>query len=149
MQVDERGRQSLRERLEAVLGDQPADVLMELLAPPPGDWLELLRGDFSALNARLDQIDARFDQIDTRLDGIDTRLDGIDTRLDGIDTRLDGIDTRLDGIDARLDAADRRIEGGESRLTLQTAELTKTIVFTGITVAMSTWGLLFGAIAFG
>jgi len=128
MQVDERGRQSLRERLEAVLGDQPADVLMELLAPPPGDWLELLRGDFSALNARLDQIDARFDQIDTR---------------------LDGIDTRLDGIDARLDAADRRIEGGESRLTLQTAELTKTIVFTGITVAMSTWGLLFGAIAFG
>ena len=142
MQVDERGRQSLRERLEAVLGDQPADVLMELLAPPPGDWLELLRGDFSALNARLDQIDARFDQIDTR-------LDGIDTRLDGIDTRLDGIDTRLDGIDARLDAADRRIEGGESRLTLQTAELTKTIVFTGITVAMSTWGLLFGAIAFG
>jgi|AP95_1055475.scaffolds.fasta_scaffold02981_3 hypothetical protein len=135
MQVDERGRQSLRERLEAVLGDQPADVLMELLAPPPGDWLELLRGDFSALNARLDQIDARFDQIDTR--------------LDGIDTRLDGIDTRLDGIDARLDAADRRIEGGESRLTLQTAELTKTIVFTGITVAMSTWGLLFGAIAFG
>ena len=142
MQVDERGRQSLRERLEAVLGDQPADVLMELLAPPPGDWLELLRGDFSALNARLDQIDARFDQIDAR-------LDGIDTRLDGIDTRLDGIDTRLDGIDARLDAADRRIEGGESRLTLQTAELTKTIVFTGITVAMSTWGLLFGAIAFG
>ena len=128
MQVDERGRQSLRERLEAVLGDQPADVLMELLAPPPGDWLELLRGDFSALNARLDQIDARFDQIDAR---------------------LDGIDTRLDGIDARLDAADRRIEGGESRLTLQTAELTKTIVFTGITVAMSTWGLLFGAIAFG
>ena len=113
MQVDEQDRQSLRERLEAVLGDQPADVLMELLAPPPGDWLELLRGDFSALN-----------------------------------TRLDGIDARLDGIDARLDAADRRIEGGESRLTLQTAELTKTIVFTGITVAMSTWGLLFGAIAF-
>ena len=54
----------------------------------------------------------------------------------------------MDGIDARMDAFDRRIEGVETRLTLQSAVLTKTVVFTGIATATSSWGLLFGAMAF-
>ncbi len=147
MQLDEQDRQSLRERLEEVLGSQPTGVLMDLLETHPDNELAR-RSDVLAIGAKLNGIDVRLEGIDVRLEGIDVRLEGIDVRLDRIEGRMDGIEGRMDGIDARMDAFDRRIEGVETRLTLQSAVLTKTVVFTGIATATSSWGLLFGAMAF-
>ena len=113
MKVDERDRQSLRERLDTVLGEQPAEVLMDMLERASGHE-PATHDDMLALG---------------------TRLDGIDARLDQMDRRLDQVDTRFEMIDARF----------ESR----TADLTRSLVFTGIGVAMSSWGLLFAALGFG
>ena len=120
MKVDERDRQSLRERLDTVLGEQPAEVLMDMLERASGHE-PATHDDMLALGPRLD--------------GIDTRLDGIDARLDQMDRRLDQVDTRFEKLDARF----------ESR----TADLTRSVVFTGIGVAMSSWGPLFAALGFG
>ena len=120
MTVDERDRQTLREQLEVVLGDQPAGVLMELLETPGSDDLAR-RSDVLAIGAR----------------------------LDGIDARLDQMDRRFDLIDARFEKVDARFEKAEAALTLMSTESSKTTVFTGIAVAMSSWGLLFVALGFG
>ncbi len=111
MTVDERDRQTLREQLEVVLGDQPAGVLMELLAR---------RSDVLAIGAR----------------------------LEGIEARLDRMDARLDQMERRFDLVDARFEKVQAVLTLKSAEASKTTVFTGIAVAMSSWGLLFAALGF-
>lgn len=133
MTVDERDRQTLREQLEVVLGDHPAGVLMELLETPGSDDLAR-RSDVLAIGARLD--------------GIDARLDQMDRRFDQIDARLDQMDRRFDLIDARFEKVDARFEKAEAALTLVSTESSKTTIFTGIAVAMSSWGLLFAALGF-
>ena len=120
MKVDERDRQSLRERLDTVLGEQPAEVLMDMLERASGHE-PATHDDMLALG--------------TRLDGIDARLDQMDRRLDQVDTRFEMVDVRFEKLDARF----------ESR----TADLTRSVVFTGIGVAMSSWGPLFAALGFG
>lgn len=127
MKVDERDRQSLRERLDTVLGEQPAEVLMDMLERASGHE-PATHDDMLALG--------------TRLDGIDKRLDGIDARLDQMDRRLDQVDTRFEMVDVRFEKLDARFES-------RTADLTRSVVFTGIGVAMSSWGLLFAALGFG
>lgn len=133
MKVDEQDRQSLRERLDTVLGEHPAEVLMGMLEGAAGQDLAT-RDDVLAIGTCLARID-------TRLDGIDIRLDGIDTRLDGIDLRLDRVDTRFEMVDARFEKLDARFE---SRI----AEQARMMVFTGVGIAMSTWALLFAALGF-
>ena len=120
MKVDEQDRQSLRERLDMVLGEHPAEVLMGMLDGTAGQDLAT-RDDVLAIG--------------TCLDRIDTRLDGIDLRLDRVDTRFEMVDARFENLDARF----------ESRI----AEQTRTMVFTGFGIAISTWGLLFAALGFG
>ena len=119
MTVDERDRQTLREQLEVVLGDQPAGVLMELLETPGSDDLAR-RSDVLAIGARLEGIDARLDQMDARHDQMERRFDLVDARFEKV----------------------------QAVLTLKSAEASKTTVFTGIAVAMSSWGLLFAALRF-
>ena len=119
MKVDEQDRQSLRERLDTVLGEYPAEVLMGMLEGIAGQDLAT-RDDVLAIG--------------TRLDGIGTRLDQMDRRLDQMDRRLDKVDTRFEMVDAQL----------ESRI----AEQTRMMVFTGVGIAMSTWALLFAALGF-
>ena len=134
MKVDEQDRQSLRERLDMVLGEHPAEVLMGMLDGTAGQDLAT-RDDVLAIGTCLDRIDTRLDRVDTRLEGIDTRLDGIDLRLDRVDTRFEMVDARFEKLDARF----------ESRI----ADQTRTMVFTGFGIAISTWGLLFAALGFG
>jgi hypothetical protein len=93
-----------------VLGEQPAEVLMDMLERASGHE-PATHDDMLALG--------------TRLDGIDARLDQMDRRLDQVDTRFEMIDARFEKLDARF----------ESR----TADLTRSLVFTGIGVAMSSW----------
>jgi len=126
MKVDEQDRQSLRERLDTVLGEYPAEVLMGMLEGIAGQDLAT-RDDVLAIG--------------TRLDGIGTRLDQMDRRLDQMDRRLDKVDTRFEMVDAQLERLDARFE---SRI----AEQTRMMVFTGVGIAMSTWALLFAALGF-
>jgi len=81
MKVDEQDRQSLRERLDTVLGEYPAEVLMGMLEGIAGQDLAT-RDDVLAIGTRLDGIGTRLDQMDRRLDQMDRRLDKVDTRFE-------------------------------------------------------------------
>ena len=78
MVVDARDRQQLRERLEATLGERPAEVLMENLfdegAAGVGDRLGALDLRLVGMGERLDAVfrlfERRFDAMDQRFDAV-------------------------------------------------------------------------------
>jgi hypothetical protein len=58
MQIDERTRREMYEQLEAVLGAQTADALMEHL--PPVGWAKVAtKGDLAALRVDLEAVEYR------------------------------------------------------------------------------------------
>ncbi len=73
----------------------------------------------------------------------------MDSRLDGMDRRFDRLNLRLDQVDTRFEMVDARFEALSARFDLRTTELARTVVFTGIGLAVSCWGLVLVALGFG
>jgi hypothetical protein len=71
MVLDERARHELFLRLEAALGAESAETLMELL--PPVGWADVAtKRDLDALEQRMD---LRFELVDQRFESLEQRLE--------------------------------------------------------------------------
>ena len=144
MVVDARDRQQLRERLEATLGERPAEVLMGHLfdegASEVGTRLAGLDLRLVEMGERMDAMLVLFEQ---RFDAMDRRFDAMDRRFDGLETRFDGLETRMESVEERLGRMEPRLGKVEDRIhTLQNTMLTSFLVIT-----FSSWGLVLAAMA--
>ncbi len=144
MAVDARDRQQLRERLEATLGERPAEVLMGHLsdegASEVGTRLAGLDLRLVEMGERMDAMLVLFEQ---RFDAMDRRFDAMDRRFDGLETRFDGLETRMESVEERLGRMEPRLGKVEDRIhTLQNTMLTSFLVIT-----FSSWGLVLAAMA--
>lgn len=158
MAVDARDRQQLRERLEATLGERPAEVLMGHLfdegASEVGTRLAGLDLRLDAMCDRMDTMDLRLVEMGERMDAMlvlfEQRFDAMDRRFDAMDRRFDGLETRFDGLETRMESVEERLGRMEPRLgkvedrihTLQNTMLTSFLV-----IAFSSWGLVLAAMA--
>ena len=158
MAVDARDRQQLRERLEATLGERPAEVLMGHLfdegASEVGTRLAGLDLRLDAMCDRMDTVDLRLVEMGERMDAMlvlfEQRFDAMDRRFDAMDRRFDGLETRFDGLETRMESVEERLGRMEPRLgkvedrihTLQNTMLTSFLV-----IAFSSWGLVLAAMA--
>ena len=78
MALDERARHELFLRLEAVLGPEPAETLMELM--PPVGWADVAtKRDLDALEQR---IDLRFEAMDHKFAAIDHNFEAMNHQLE-------------------------------------------------------------------
>lgn len=109
MAVTQESRYRMHQRLDEVLGAEPAATLMEHL--PPTGWADLATKQDVAhatelLSQRMDALDERLTvrmaSLDERLTG---RMDALDERLTG---RMDALEERFTG---RMDALDERLTG--------------------------------------
>ncbi|MBC8484236.1 MAG: hypothetical protein H8D48_04865 [Actinobacteria bacterium] len=160
MAVDARDRQQLRERLEATLGERPAEVLMGHLfdegASEVGTRLAGLDLRLDAMCDRMDTMDLRLVEMGERMDAMlvlfEQRFDAMDRRFDAMDRRFDGLETRFDGLETRVESVEERLGRMEPRLgkvedrihTLQNTMMTSFLVIT-----FSSWGLVLAAMALG
>lgn len=151
MAVDARDRQQLRERLEATLGERPAEVLMGHLfdegASEVGTRLAGLDLRLDAMCDRMDTMDLRLVEMGERMDAMlvlfEQRFDAMDRRFDGLETRFDGLETRMESVEERLGRMEPRLGKVEDRIhTLQNTMLTSFLVIT-----FSSWGLVLAAMA--
>ena len=158
MAVDAGDRQQLRERLEATLGERPAEVLMGHLfdegASEVGTRLAGLDLRLDAMCDRMDTVDLRLVEMGERMDAMlvlfEQRFDAMDRRFDAMDRRFDGLETRFDGLETRMESVEERLGRMEPRLgkvedrihTLQNTMLTSFLV-----IAFSSWGLVLAAMA--
>ena len=158
MAVDARDRQQLRERLEATLGERPAEVLMGHLfdegASEVGTRLAGLDLRLVEMGERMDTMDLRLVEMGERMDAMlvlfEQRFDAMDRRFDAMDRRFDGLETRFDGLETRMESVEERLGRMEPRLgkvedrihTLQNTMLTSFLVIT-----FSSWGLVLAAMA--
>jgi chaperonin cofactor prefoldin len=158
MAVDAGDRQQLRERLEATLGERPAEVLMGHLfdegASEVGTRLAGLDLRLDAMCDRMDTMDLRLVEMGERMDAMlvlfEQRFDAMDRRFDAMDRRFDGLETRFDGLETRMESVEERLGRMEPRLgkvedrihTLQNTMLTSFLVIT-----FSSWGLVLAAMA--
>ena len=151
MAVDARDRQQLRERLEATLGERPAEVLMGHLfdegASEVGTRLAGLDLRLDAMCDRMDTMDLRLVEMGGRMDAMlvlfEQRFDAMDRRFDGLETRFDGLETRMESVEERLGRMEPRLGKVEDRIhTLQNTMLTSFLVIT-----FSSWGLVLAAMA--
>ena len=144
MAVDAGDRQQLRERLEATLGERPAEVLMGHLfdegASEVGTRLAGLDLRLVEMGERMDTMLVLFEQ---RFDAMDRRFDAMDRRFDGLETRFDGLETRMESVEERLGRMEPRLGKVEDRIhTLQNTMMTSFLVIT-----FSSWGLVLAAMA--
>lgn len=151
MAVDARDRQQLRERLEATLGERPAEVLMGHLfdegASEVGTRLAGLDLRLDAMCDRMDTMDLRLVEMGERMDAMlvlfEQRFDAMDRRFDGLETRFDGLETRVESVEERLGRMEPRLGKVEDRIhTLQNTMMTSFLVIT-----FSSWGLVLAAMA--
>lgn len=102
MAITEPSRHKLYQRLEAVLGAEEADTLMEHL--PPVGWASVATKD--DLARQDDRVDARFAQVDARFAQVDARFDRIEevmtARFDAIDARFEAMGSRFETADANM-----------------------------------------------
>jgi uncharacterized protein (DUF3084 family) len=109
MAITDAERHRLHTKLDEVLGEEDAAVLISHL--PPSGWSDVVR------TRDLDQFEARVighvDQVEARLGG---RIDRLDGRIDQLGGRLDQLDGRIDQLDGRIDQLDGRIDRLEERM---------------------------------
>ena len=151
MAVDAGDRQQLRERLEATLGERPAEVLMGHLfdegASEVGTRLAGLDLRLVEMGERMDTMDLRLVEMGERMDAMlvlfEQRFDAMDRRFDGLETRFDGLETRMESVEERLGRMEPRLGKVEDRIhTLQNTMLTSFLVIT-----FSSCGLVLAAMA--
>ena len=158
MVVDARDRQQLRERLEATLGERPAEVLMEHLfdegASDVGTQLAGLDLRLVEMGERMDEMgermdamlvlfEQRFDAIDKRFASLETGMGGLETRMGGLETRMGGLETRMESVEERLG----RMEPGLEKLDDRTHTVLRTVMTSFLVTTFSSWGLVLAAMA--
>ena len=113
MVLDERARHELFLRLEAALGPESAETLMEML--PPVGWADVAtKRDLDALE---DRMTLRFDLVDQRFEMIDQRFERIDQRFEMIDQRFELVDRRFEAMEQRFGSLDGQFGSLEHKLT--------------------------------
>ena len=144
MVVDARDRQQLRERLEATLGERPAEVLMEHLfdegAYDVGTQLAGLDLRLVEMGERMDAMLVLFEQ---RFDAIDRRFVSLETRMGGLETRIGGLEIRMESVEERLG----RMEPGLEKLDDRTHTVLRTVRTSFLVTTFSSWGLVMAAMA--
>ena len=151
MVVHARDRQQLRERLEATLGERPAEVLMEHLfdedAAEVGTRLAGLDLRLDAICERMDAMGERMDAMlvlfEQRFDAVDRRFDAVDERFASLETRIGGLETRMESVEERLG----RMEPGLEKLDERTHAVLRTVVTSFLVTTFSSWGLVLAAMA--
>lgn len=84
MVLDERARHELFLRLEAALGPESAETLMEML--PPVGWADVAtKRDLDALEGRMN---LRFELMDRRFEMIDQRFEALDQQFGSLEHKL-------------------------------------------------------------
>ena len=151
MVVDARDRQQLRERLEATLGERPAEVLMEHLfdegASDVGTQLAGLDLRLVEMGERMDAMGERMDAMlvlfEQRFDAIDRRFVSLETRMGGLETRIGGLEIRMESVEERLG----RMEPGLEKLDDRTHTVLRTVMTSFLVITFSSWGLVLAAMA--
>ena len=130
MAITDAERHRLHTKLDQVLGEEDAAVLISHL--PPSGWSDVVRtrdlDQFAVhVDDRFDRVDDRFDRmdgsIDDRFDRVDDRFDRMDGRIDDrfaiVDDRFDRMDGRIDDrfaiVEERFDRVDDRFDIFEAR----------------------------------
>ena len=151
MVVDARDRQQLRERLEATLGERPAEVLMEHLfdegASDVGTQLAGLDLRLVEMGERMDAMGERMDAMGERMDAMlvlfEQRFDAIDRRFVSLETRMGGLEIRIESVEERLG----RMEPGLEKLDDRTHTVLRTVMTSFLVTTFSSWGLVLAAMA--
>ena len=137
MVVDARDRQQLRERLEATLGERPAEVLME----------HLFDEGASDVGTQLAGLDLRLVEMGERMDAMlvlfEQRFDAIDRRFVSLETRMGGLEIRIESVEERLG----RMEPGLEKLDDRIHTVLRTVMTSFLATTFSSWGLVLAAMA--
>ena len=137
MLVDARDRQQLRERLEATLGERPAEVLME----------HLFDEGASDVGTQLAGLDLRLVEMGERMDAMlvlfEQRFDAIDRRFVSLETRMGGLEIRIESVEERLG----RMEPGLEKLDDRIHTVLRTVMTSFLATTFSSWGLVLAAMA--
>lgn len=137
MVVDARDRQQLRERLEATLGERPAEVLME----------HLFDEGASDVGTQLAGLDLRLVEMGERMDAMlvlfEQRFDAIDRRFVSLETRMGGLEIRIESVEERLG----RMEPGLEKLDDRIHTVLRTVMTSFLVTTFSSWGLVLAAMA--
>jgi hypothetical protein len=85
MAITDAERHRLFTKLQLVLGDDDAAVLMSHL--PPVGWADVAtKADLDHLRAHMD---ARFEVVDARFGAMETRFEAMETRFEAMEARFD------------------------------------------------------------
>ena len=151
MVVDARDRQQLRERLEATLGERPAEVLMEHLFDEGASDVET---QLAGLDLRLVEMGERMDEMGERMDAMlvlfEQRFDAIDKRFASLENRMGGLETRMGGLETRMESVEERLgrmEPGLEKLDDRTHTVLRTVMTSFLVTTFSSWGLVLAAMA--
>ena len=132
-----RDRQQLRERLEATLGERPAEVLME----------HLFDEGASEVGTRLAGLDLRMDAMCGRMDAMDLRLVEMGERMDAMlvlfERRFEAVDQCFDAVEERLGRIEPRLEKLDDRIHI----IQNTVMTSFLVTTFSSWGLVLAAMA--
>ena len=144
MVVDARDRQQLRERLEATLGERPAEVLMEHLFD---EGASDVGTQLAGLDLRLVEMGERMDAMGERMDAMlvlfEQRFDAIDRRFVSLETRMGGLEIRIESVEERLG----RMEPGLEKLDDRIHTVLRTVMTSFLATTFSSWGLVLAAMA--
>ena len=133
MAITDAQRHRLHNKLDQVLGEEDAAVLISHL--PPSGWSDVVRTrDLDQLEARLDArfaaLEARFD---ARFDAVDARFEAMEARFEA---RFETIDARFLAVDARFDTTEARF--GESLERAMREQTNRFLVYLGVVVTLVT-----------
>ena len=142
MVLDERARHELFLRLEAVLGPESAETLMEMM--PPVGWADVAtKRDLDALEERMN---LRFELVDQRFEALDQRFEA---RFGALDQRFGALDQRFGVLDQRFEASEQKLLAAfRGELLAQSNVITtqaRTLVIANVGTLLSMAALVFGA----
>ena len=144
MAITDAERHRLHTKLDQVLGEEDAAVLISHL--PPSGWSDVVRTrDLNQIEARIND---RFERLEERMDGrfslIEARFERLEERMDSrfalLEARMDDRDERMDGrfgefeerTEGRFATTDKGIEAAIERAMRQ--QTNRFVVFLGVAV---------------